>query len=472
MLLHGKKIGILGMARSGGAAALKSLSLGAEVFISDNRDVEEVKKTVLKYFSEREWELLFPFCEFGAHTDLILNTDLIVVSPGVPKTNTVYQKAFQRGLKVIGEIEFAYLIKHPRSKIIAVTGSNGKSTTVSLIYHILKDFGFNVVLGGNIGQSFSSFAIEKDSIDYIVLELSSFQLEDIHTFKANTAALLNITPDHLDRYNCIEDYLAPKLRISSNQTSSDILILNGDDNMLNRSKIIGSGKRLFFYKDEPTEEQSNRCSAYLENDSLIIVNNVDNINTKLRINLSNSKLFGQHNRYNIMAAILAVFNVISANYSETELVSKLEASINSFTALPHRLELVRTIDGVRFVNDSKATNTDSVKYALSAFNEGIHLIIGGYDKGEDYSLLSLLIAERVKGLYLIGATRDKMSKQFSTFDSIMEAYDDLESAVKSAYSKAKGNEVVLLAPACASFDMFADYEHRGEVFRSIVRGLR
>jgi UDP-N-acetylmuramoylalanine--D-glutamate ligase len=173
-----------------------------------------------------------------------------------------------------------------------------------------------------------------------------------------------------------------------------------------------------------------------------------------------------------MAAVLAVFNVISVNYSETELVSKLEASINSFTALPHRLELVRTIDGVRFVNDSKATNTDSVKYALSAFNEGIHLIIGGYDKGEDYSLLSLLIAERVKGLYLIGATRDKMSKQFSTFDSIMESYDDLESAVKSAYSKAKGNEVVLLAPACASFDMFADYEHRGEVFRSIVRGLR
>lgn len=440
MELLKKKIGILGAARSGIAAANKIKELGGEPFLSECKSENEIANSVqlLKKFN----------CEFGGHTKRLLQSDIIIVSPGIPLDIPILLEAKARKIELLNEIELGYLLKNPSSKIIAVTGSNGKSTTVSLIHHILQEAGYNSVLAGNIGTAFTSYPIEDQSIDFIVLELSSFQLELIEKFNPDVAVLLNIRPDHLNRYPNMITYAKTKFRIFKNQTQKDLAILNSDDLYINKLKSnIKSQIRYFSLTNEENISFQNNSIQY----------------SKENISLENSKLKGPHNLANLMASILAV--------SQYKIDYKIiEHSLNTFQPLPHRMEFVDIIDDVTFINDSKATNTDAVKYALQSFKEPVRLIIGGAGKGEDYSILNPHIKKHVKKLYIIGEDREKMKKTFQKFADL-ELFLDFGKAIKTSFTEAKIDDVVILSPACASFDMFKNFEERGNRFKEIVGEL-
>lgn len=430
---------ILGLARSGIAAAYKLKELGYSPFLSEYKPAEEI---------EDYQQLMQDFCcEFGGHSPAALDCETMIVSPGIPDI-PILQTAKEQGIELISEIELGFRLKANDSKIIAVTGSNGKSTTVSLINYIFRQAGYNTILAGNIGQAFTSFPIEKPGIDFIILELSSFQLELIQSFRPDLAILLNITPDHLDRYQSFAHYAQTKFKLFQNQSARNLAIINLDDSeVTSRSNQIAASKATF--------SLSKPADIFADNENII------SKNTKYA--LAQLSLPGPHNLANSMAAILA------ADYFAIPPVS-IRSSLSTFRALPHRLEYVMSIDKIDFVNDSKATNTDSVKFALQSFGQPLRIIMGGRGKGEDYAVLNPFLAKHVSKIYLIGEAATEMAEAFSDICPIQKC-SDLPNAVKAAYQQAEAGETVLLSPACTSYDMYKNFELRGDDFKQIVRKL-
>lgn len=435
---------ILGLARSGIAVAYKIKELGGTAYLSDIKTEEQIE-----YAEKLKQDFE---CEFGGHTNKLFQFEQWIVSPGIPLNLPIIQKAKQLGIPLICDIEFGYQIKSPDSKIIAVTGSNGKSTTVSLIQHILHHMGYNSILAGNIGNALTSYPIEKPGIDFIVLELSSFQLDLIDTFKPDVAVLLNITPDHLDRYDSFQTYIDSKFRIFINQNQEDFAVICLDSEPIaERQDRIKA--QLLRYSLEKTPPD---CEAWLNQDAI-------QIGVKHKLSVRDLKIRGPHNYANTMAALLAV-NALTHN-----LDAAMEAA-KTFPPLPHRLELVAKVNDIAFYNDSKATNTDAVKSALNAFDQPVRVIMGGSDKGEDFSVLTPLLKKAAKKVYLTGATADKMYEIWKD-DLPLEIIDDFSQCIHKAFYDSVPGDIILLSPACASFDKFKNYEERGEVFKQIVNSI-
>ncbi|MBS3740766.1 MAG: UDP-N-acetylmuramoyl-L-alanine--D-glutamate ligase [Candidatus Cloacimonetes bacterium] len=444
-----KRIAVLGLARSGKAAAQKLQNLGAEVFISDCKPEKklEVKQDFLDKFSY----------ETGGHSEKILQNKLIVVSPGVPSDLEILEKARRQGVPVWSELELGYqMVKNSDVKIIAVTGSNGKSTTASLIYHIFKRAGKKVVLAGNIGNPLTGFSLENEEYEFIILEVSSFQLQNITNFKPNISILLNLTPDHLNRHGTVDNYYRVKAKIFSNQDKADLAILNADDEEVMKLAYRFPVKKVKYSLKTPI----NNYVKY-QDDNLKIV---DKYRGSEFISKRDLPLTGDHNIGNINAAALAcIYSSLKAD--------QIRSGILTFKNLEHRLEPVLDIDYIKFINDSKATNSASVFCAINSFEKPLHLIMGGSDKDEDFTVLKKSVKEKVKNLIVLGQTAAKLEKIFSDFVPVHKV-DSLKAAVKKAFELAQAEEVVLLAPGCASFDMFKDFEDRGEQFKKIVHDLK
>ena len=442
------RIVILGAAESGVGAALLASKKGYSVFVTDLGKIKEEYKRFLHKHS-----IAF---EEGGHTESeILNANEVIKSPGIPEKSDLIKKIRSAGIPVISEIDFAG--RHTNAKIIGVTGTNGKTTTTMLIYHILKKAGLNVGLGGNIGKSFALQVAECD-YDYYVLELSSFQLDDTYTLKCQIAVLTNLTPDHLDRYNYeMKNYVMSKFRILQNQTSSDAFIYNADDPItmeyLPSVSIKAQAYPFSIYKKLDQ-------GAWIEDNQLNILTN----NKQFNMQIHELALQGKHNQYNSMAA------GISARVLDLR-KEVIRESLSDFKSVEHRLELVSTVHGIDFINDSKATNINSTWYALESFSQPVILILGGVDKGNDYTVLEELVKEKVKAIICLGKDNKKIIKAFkSMVDEIVEV-NTAEEAVQAGYTIAKKGDVVLLSPACASFDMFENYEDRGRQFKKAVKNL-
>jgi UDP-N-acetylmuramoylalanine--D-glutamate ligase len=442
-----KLYGILGMARSGIAAAYKIKMMGGRAFLSDLKSQESIPEAD-KIRSDFD-------CEFGIHSDKLLSCDEWIVSPGIPLNAPIINKGKSHGIKMISELEFGFQIKAKDSKLIAVTGSNGKSTTASLIAHIIKESGKECILAGNIGDAFCGFRIEQDGIDFIVLEVSSFQLDLIDSFRPDIALLLNITPDHLNRYDTFLDYARSKMNIFSNQTQKDFAVLNADDAIINKlEKGICSNRRYFSLN---SDESLVKPDLYIQGKSICSTTAMNFINT------DELQIKGPHNWANSMAAILACQ---AAGLTD----GSIKYGLRSFKALDHRLQYVDTINGISFYNDSKATNTDSVKYALLSFEHPIRIIMGGSDKGEDFSVLTDLLAQRARKVYLTGATAASMNAAWKNHMEVA-VIEDFGECVKAAFLEAQPGDIVVLSPACASYDRFRNFEHRGQTFIDIVKKL-
>jgi len=448
--IEGKKVTVIGGARSGLAVARLLKKMGADVFISDMKKPEEIKYVK---FTPEELNSAGIKYEFGEHSEKVYDCDFMVISPGVPSNAPVVQKAMELGIKVWSEIEVAsWFCKAP---IIAVTGTNGKTTTTSLIGHIFKTAGFKTIVAGIIGAPFSDFVLDADEGSIVVLEVSSFQLDHIENFKPKVAVLLNITPDHLDRYDSFGDYILSKFRIFKNQKEDDFAVYNYDDEIVQPYvESLNVIKLPFSVRDKLS------CGGFIE-DGYITLNFKNKKERILKMN--NLRIRGIHNVYNSLAAALAA----RAMEVKDEIIRE---SLQSFEGVEHRLEFVREINGVKFINDSKATNVNSLWYALESFDEPIILIAGGRDKGNDYSKVYDLVKRKVKLIIAIGESKNKIYNEFKNLTNVIEV-DSMEEAVKKAYENSAPGDVVLLSPACASFDMFRDYEHRGEVFKKLVNEL-
>ena len=446
--LKNKKVLVVGMAKTGLAAAQLLLKSGADVVAADTN----VEKPVIQENAEK-LQKLGATIELGPHkSQTILNADFIVISPGVPHTIKPLAKARQNNIPVIGETELAYRLTD--IPIIAITGTNGKTTTTELIGDMLKHSGKKVFVGGNIGTPFSELILSNQVYDIAVLEISSFQLDTIDTFCPDVAILLNITEDHLNRYTEMAQYVESKFNIFINQQPDHKAILNGQDPYCieNFSKIHGK----VYWLDHPQKKhQTIDCNH----------NQIQAPNNSC-FDLTQSPLTGHHNRQNIAAAILA-----SQFMGGTD--AGIQTSINSFKGLPHRLEYVDTMNGVTFYNDSKATNVDASIKALNCFDSPVHLILGGLDKGGDYSRLVPMLMKTVRECILIGQARTIIEKTFKSFKELdhipIHFSETLEDAVIQAYTRAHSGEIILLSPACASFDMFDSYNHRGDIFKQTVR---
>lgn len=443
-----KRLVILGAGESGTGSAVLAKQKGYEVFVSDKSAIKQKYKDVLLNLGI-EWEEL-------QHTEeLILNADEVIKSPGIPPTVAMIQKIKAKGIPVISEIEFAG--RYTNAKMICVTGSNGKTTTATLIHHILHKAGYNVALGGNVGHSFAKL-VSENKYEYFVLELSSFQLDDMFSFRANVAVITNITPDHLDRYDYkLENYAASKMRITQNQTSEDALIWCIDDEV--SLKEISSRK--IEAKQYPFSlKQIINQGAYLLNNQLTINTN----NNPLTMNIEELALQGRHNAYNSMAAGIAARLVEVRKESIRE-------SLSDFQSVEHRLEHVGRINNVDFINDSKATNVNSTWYALESVNTPIVWIVGGVDKGNDYTQLFEMVQQKVHSIVCLGTDNEKIIAAFGDkVENIVEA-GSAQEAVNLSYRLAKKGDSVLLSPACASFDLFENYEDRGQQFKKAVRSL-
>jgi UDP-N-acetylmuramoylalanine--D-glutamate ligase len=437
-----KKIVILGAGESGVGAALLAKQKGFDVFVSDKSDIKENFKLELE-------NAQIPY-ESGQHTEgVILSADEIIKSPGIPDKAPLIKAAKAKGIPVIGEIEFAYRYIDG-AKIIAITGSNGKTTTTSLTYHILKTGGLDVAVGGNIGKSFARLLAEEKPHYIYVLELSSFQLDDIKTFQPYIAMLLNITPDHLDRYDYkMQNYVASKFRIAKNQTEDDIFIFNEDDTEIKQ-----------FMDKNPVQANEWGISTHFDGQIL-----------RGRFDMSKTPLRGPHNYFNASCAIAAA---IVCGVGD----AKIQQGLETFKNAPHRLENVAIFDNIEFINDSKATNVDSVYWALRAMSKPTILILGGQDKGNDYTQIEALVKEKVIGVVGMGIENQKIMDFFKTnidTKSMKEALDkSIEIAQKYLTDKKGANTegvTILLSPACASFDLFKNYEDRGEQFKKEVLAL-
>ncbi|HMU97568.1 MAG TPA: UDP-N-acetylmuramoyl-L-alanine--D-glutamate ligase [Chitinophagales bacterium] len=445
---NNRNIVILGSGESGVGAAILAQKQGYGVFVSDFGTIKEVYKLEL---NKRNIEF-----EEGQHSEeKILAADIIIKSPGIPDKAPIIKKIKEKQIEIISEIEFAY--RFTKAKIIAITGSNGKTTTTSLVYHILKNAGLNVGLGGNIGDSFAKQVAEEDK-EYFVLEISSFQLDNCTTFKPHIAILTNITEDHLDRYDYkFENYISSKFSIAKNQTEDDFFIYCLDDEVskkyLNQFDI--KAKLIPFSYYQKLEE-----GGYIEDKNLII-----NINkNKFTMPTNELALQGIHNTYNSLAAGIGakLFNVRN---------EKIRDSFQDFKSLEHRLEFVATVKGVDFINDSKATNVNSTWYALESMIKPTVLILGGVDKGNDYTLIKDLVKEKVKAIICLGKDNEALHQAFANEVGYIVDTQSMEQAVNMAYNIAEKEEVVLLSPCCASFDLFENYEDRGRQFKRNVLNL-
>jgi UDP-N-acetylmuramoylalanine--D-glutamate ligase len=447
MDLHGKKVLVVGLARTGIATAKFLKAKGSLVTTTEVKPKEEMKEAL------QELEGMDISAEWGGHrTETFLKQDMIVVSPGVDLSIDPIQRAIQHGVRVISEIELAYHFIHV--PIIAVTGTNGKTTTTLLIGEMLKEDGRKVGVGGNVGEPMVLFADGKDRWEVLVVEISSFQLEAIEDFRPRISVLLNITEDHLDRYPSYPEYIGAKLRIFANQNSGDVAVLNGDDPIVMgfREKVKAK-KVLFSLKGKPDE-------GAFSNDQRISLRLGEK---REEYSLVKAPLKGVHNVENMMAALTAA-RLFGCSKKAIQTV------LNRFKGLEHRLEFVREMGGVRFYNDSKGTNVGSVVKSLQSFLEPVILIAGGKDKNGDLTPLQELIRKRVKYLILIGEAKERMNRELGGLTDTVVA-KTLEEAVILARQKGKPGEVVLLSPACSSFDMFKDYKERGKVFKEAVRRL-
>ena len=437
-----KRIVVLGAGISGVGAAVLAKKKGFEVFISDKGKITEDNKKVLLN-NEIDWE------ENNHTFDKILNADEVIKSPGIPDSVELIQNLKNAKIPLISEVEFAF--RYTKAKIAAITGSNGKTTTTLLLGHVLKNAGYDVLVAGNVGVGFALSIAERD-YDYIVLELSSFQLDGIKNFRSDVAILLNITPDHLDRYDYkLENYSASKFKITENQQEQDFLVYNADDEIVKEIKT--KAKKLpISLKNEQNE------GGFLNKNELIIkLNN----NTMTMQELA---LQGKHNIFNSMAAAMAarVFEVKD---------SVIRQSMIDFQNVEHRLEYVLTVHGIDFINDSKATNVNACWFALESMTKGVVWIVGGVDKGNDYSELAEMVDEKVKAIICLGENNQNIIDAFKDkVDTIVQA-STMADAVNQSYSLANKGEAVLLSPACASFDLFANYEDRGIQFKKSVRSL-
>ena len=437
-----KRIVVLGAGISGVGAAVLAKKKGFEVFVSDKGKITEDNKKVLLN-NEVDWE------ENNHTFDKILNADEVIKSPGIPDSVELIQNLKNAKIPLISEVEFAF--RYTKAKIAAITGSNGKTTTTLLLGHVLKNAGYDVLVAGNVGVGFALSIAERD-YDYIVLELSSFQLDGIKNFRSDVAILLNITADHLDRYDYrLENYSASKFKITENQKEQDFLIYNADDEIVKEIKT--KAKKLpISLKDEQKE------GGFLNKNELIIkLNN----NTMTMQELA---LQGKHNIFNSMAAAMAarVFEVKD---------SVIRQSMIDFQNVEHRLEYVLTVHGIDFINDSKATNVNACWFALESMTKGVVWIVGGVDKGNDYSELAEMVDEKVKAIICLGENNQNIIDAFKDkVDTIVQA-STMSEAVNQSFSLANKGETVLLSPACASFDLFANYEDRGFQFKKSARTL-
>ena len=440
---------ILGGGESGVGAALLGKQKGYEVFVSDEGVVKEKYKQ----------ELIENGIEFeeGKHTsEKILNANEVMKSPGIPEKNEMVKAIRAKGIEVISEIELAYRFKGD-SKIIAITGSNGKSTTTALTYHILEKDGLSCALVGNIGYSFAK-QVAEDPKDWYVAEISSFQLDDIKTFRADIAMLLNITEDHLDRYEYkFENYINSKFKIINNQTANDYFIYNNDD------EIVTKNFDLLTTHTNPlpfSMKHEIKKGGYIKGDQMMLRIQEERVS----MSIYDFALKGKHNNYNTMAACIAATTVGIRK-------EKIREAVKDFQSLEHRMEFVASVRGVEFINDSKATNVNSTWFALESMNKSTVLILGGTDKGNDYSLIADLVKERVKAIVCMGVDNKKIIAAFKDIvPSIVETQSAKE-AVTASFKLATKGDVVLLSPACASFDLFKNYEDRGKQFKEAVKEL-
>ncbi len=443
MEVKNKKVTVLGAARSGVSVARLLKMKGANILVSDNAAAEKM------HLAARELTELSIEFEVGSHSPRVFNSDLVVLSPGIPVASEIVQKILERKIPVLSEVEVAYWFN--KSNIIGITGSNGKTTTTLLAGEMLKTKNPNAVVAGNVGYAFSEQVNRTKKNEWSVIELSSFQLETIDEFKPNIAVVLNFSPNHLDRYDSYEHYLKAKWRITKNLTNEDYCIYNADD-----SKVSEWAEKLNCNKRSFSTRNVNPNGAGIDDENLYILGNP-------LISLREIGLRGMHNYQNAMAASLAA-DIAGIDHS------LIASVLKSFKSVEHRLEKVREIDGISFINDSKATTVESLKVALKSFNRPVILIAGGKDKGSDFSELNELVDKHAKHLVLIGTAADKMKKTWENIKPITIS-KSLKEAVEIAFKTARKNDVVLLSPACASFDMFKDYEDRGRKFKEIVNEL-
>ncbi|MBK7628928.1 MAG: UDP-N-acetylmuramoyl-L-alanine--D-glutamate ligase [Bacteroidales bacterium] len=443
-----KKIVILGAGESGAGSAVLAKKHGFDVFVSDMGEIKEKYREILRS-NNIDWEE-------GKHSEsVILSADEVIKSPGIPDKAPLIVRLHEKGIPVISEIEFAG--RYCKGIKICITGSNGKTTVTNLIAHILKKAGKNVAMTGNVGSSFA-MAVAEGDYDYYVIELSSFQLDGMYEFKADIAVLMNITPDHLDRYNYkLQNYVDSKFRITQNQKKSDSLIYwEGDPIIRAELEKKHFEMTLLPFSDEVKEGMA----AYVENNDIII----DYPNKTNLMTIHELALKGRHNTYNSMAAAIAgkVLNI------RKEVIRE---SLADFQGVEHRLEPVITVCGINFINDSKATNVNSVWYALECMENDIVWIVGGVDKGNDYSELFSVVKKKVKAIVCMGKDNKKIVEAFKDKVATIVETGSMEEAVRSSYYLAKKGDTVLLSPACASFDLFRNYEDRGRQFKQAVRNL-
>lgn len=442
-----KRIVILGAGESGVGSAILAQKNGADVFVSDFGQIKDKYKNKLDDY-KIAWE------EKKHTEDLILNADEIIKSPGIPEKVAIVQSAINKGIPVISEIEYA--ARFTNAIKICITGSNGKTTTTTLIHHILKNAGLNVGIAGNVGKSWAQ-QVAEENYDYYVIELSSFQLDGMYDFKADIAILMNITPDHLDRYDGMQGYIDSKFRIIQNQTSEDIFIYCADDEVTK----IELEKREIKAKQLPfTLKQICEDGAFVDNETLKIKYK----SNELTMSIHNLALKGQHNTYNSMAAGIAA-QVLKIRKED------IRESLSNFQGVEHRLEPVLKVHGIEFINDSKATNVNSTWYALESMSNNLIWIAGGVDKGNDYSILKDLVRKKVKAIICLGTDNTKIHKAFGEDVETIIDVQSASEAVKAAYYLASKGDSVLLSPACASFDLFDNYEDRGDQFKQAVRDL-
>ena len=444
------RIVVLGGGESGVGAAVLAKVKGFDVFLSDKGKIEDKYVEMLE-----QWEIPF---EQGGHTeDLILNASEVIKSPGIPSTVPLVKKIEAAGIGIVSEIEFAG--RYDNAKKICVTGSNGKTTTTSLIYYLLQEAGLNVGLGGNIGKSYA-LQVATEHFDYYVLEISSFQLDNCYEFRPDIAVITNITPDHLDRYGYnMENYVRAKFRIIRNLRPEDCFIFDSDDEITinHLDKIVTEAKKLPFTQKDKVEQ-----GAYIEDDRIVIKYEDEECD----IFLKELALGGIHNVYNSMAAALAAKATGIDN-------AVIRESLETFKPIEHRLEPVMSVGGVLYINDSKATNVDAAWYALECQTRPVVWIVGGTDKGNDYKVMESLVREKVKAIVCLGVDNRKIHDAFEAIvgrDNIKDT-TSADEAVRVSASFAEDGDVVLLSPCCASFDLFTCYEDRGDQFKAAVRKL-
>jgi UDP-N-acetylmuramoylalanine--D-glutamate ligase len=444
-----KRFVILGAGESGIGTAILAQQKGFDVFVSDS-------KAIVPFYREQLIANGIAF-EEGKHTiELILNADEVMKSPGIPEKVEIVKMIRAKGIQICSEIDFAS--RYTDAFLIGITGSNGKSTTTTLIHHLLVKGGLKAALVGNIGKSFA-LAVAQGGYDYYVIEVSNFQLDDIHTFRPNIAVLLNITPDHLDRYNYqMAGYVHSKFRITENQTAEDYFIYCADDPVLKEEMPKRTTKAQMIPFSIETEISN---GAYLQNETLTF-----NINQKPNFTMSiyELSLQGKHNQHNSLAAGIAA-NIVNVR---NEIIRE---SMRDFESLEHRMEPVLTIKGIDFINDSKATNVNSTWYALESINKPIIWIAGGLDKGNDYTVLQSLVKEKVKAIICLGKDNRKIHEAFARYVDMIGNTQSAHEAVMMAYHLGQSGDTVLMSPACASFDLFENYEDRGRQFKAAVRSL-